>query len=222
LERRGCRGDLGDSRRATTNSWPAPTGSRSTRSPRTATGVRCSGWMPRMGRLSRPRSTRTCSSPPRVPLPTSNPPAALVAIRPSDGAVLAAASGPGANGVNIATYGQAAPRLDLQDRVVPGVAASRDHARRQPGVLADHRRRRQDVRQLFGLSERFPGADSPAYGPRAVVQHRLPQCPRIAGQVRPRSSRRLPSASASTTTSVPRRTSARFPRLRARPRRLPT
>jgi cell division protein FtsI/penicillin-binding protein 2 len=37
------------------------------------------------------------------------PPAALVAIRPSTGAVLAAASSPSANGVNIATYGRAAP-----------------------------------------------------------------------------------------------------------------
>jgi cell division protein FtsI/penicillin-binding protein 2 len=38
-----------------------------------------------------------------------DPASALVAIRPSDGAVLAAASGPGADGVNVATYGQYAP-----------------------------------------------------------------------------------------------------------------
>ncbi len=37
------------------------------------------------------------------------PAAALVAVRPSTGAVLAAANGPGTGGVNIATYGQAAP-----------------------------------------------------------------------------------------------------------------
>ncbi len=37
------------------------------------------------------------------------PATALVAIRPSDGAILAAASGPGADGLNIATYGQYAP-----------------------------------------------------------------------------------------------------------------
>jgi cell division protein FtsI/penicillin-binding protein 2 len=37
------------------------------------------------------------------------PAAALVAIRPSTGGVLAAANGPGTGGVNIATYGQAAP-----------------------------------------------------------------------------------------------------------------
>lgn len=38
-----------------------------------------------------------------------DPAAAIVAIRPSDGAILAAANGPGTGGVNIATYGQAAP-----------------------------------------------------------------------------------------------------------------
>ena len=37
------------------------------------------------------------------------PASALVAIRPSDGAVLAAANGPGNDGYNIATYGQLAP-----------------------------------------------------------------------------------------------------------------
>jgi cell division protein FtsI/penicillin-binding protein 2 len=37
------------------------------------------------------------------------PASALVAIRPSDGHILAAANGPGTNGYNFATYGQAAP-----------------------------------------------------------------------------------------------------------------
>lgn len=37
------------------------------------------------------------------------PASALVAIRPSSGAILAAANGPGTDGYNIATYGQAAP-----------------------------------------------------------------------------------------------------------------
>lgn len=37
------------------------------------------------------------------------PASALVAIQPSTGKILAAANGPGANGVNIATYGQAPP-----------------------------------------------------------------------------------------------------------------
>ncbi|MCM0620226.1 penicillin-binding transpeptidase domain-containing protein [Nocardioides bruguierae] len=37
------------------------------------------------------------------------PASALVAIRPSTGAILAAANGPGTGGVNVATYGQAAP-----------------------------------------------------------------------------------------------------------------
>ncbi|MFT4084189.1 MAG: penicillin-binding transpeptidase domain-containing protein [Nocardioides sp.] len=37
------------------------------------------------------------------------PASALVAIRPSTGAIIAAANGPGNDGINIATYGQAAP-----------------------------------------------------------------------------------------------------------------
>ncbi|GAA4705991.1 penicillin-binding transpeptidase domain-containing protein [Nocardioides conyzicola] len=37
------------------------------------------------------------------------PASALVAVRPSDGAILAAANGPGTDGYNFATYGQAAP-----------------------------------------------------------------------------------------------------------------
>ena len=37
------------------------------------------------------------------------PAASLVAVRPSDGAILAAANGPGTAGANIATFGQAAP-----------------------------------------------------------------------------------------------------------------
>ncbi len=37
------------------------------------------------------------------------PASALVALRPSDGAVLAAANGPGTDGLNVATYGQYAP-----------------------------------------------------------------------------------------------------------------
>ncbi len=42
-------------------------------------------------------------------LADQGPPSGLVAIRPSTGAVLAAATSPSANGVNIATFGKAAP-----------------------------------------------------------------------------------------------------------------
>ena len=44
-----------------------------------------------------------------VPEGTESPANALVAIRPSDGAILAAASGAGGDGLNVATYGQYAP-----------------------------------------------------------------------------------------------------------------
>ena len=42
-------------------------------------------------------------------LASIGPSSALVAIRPSTGAILAAANGPGTDGYNVATYGQAAP-----------------------------------------------------------------------------------------------------------------
>lgn len=42
-------------------------------------------------------------------LSDTGPASALVAVRPSDGAILAAANGPGADGQNIATFGQYAP-----------------------------------------------------------------------------------------------------------------
>lgn len=54
------------------------------------------------------------------------PASALVAVRPSDGAVLAAANGPGAGGVNLATYGQAAPGSTF--KVVSALALLRDGA----------------------------------------------------------------------------------------------
>jgi cell division protein FtsI/penicillin-binding protein 2 len=56
-------------------------------------------------------------------------PAALVAIRPSTGAVLAAANGPGTGGLNIATYGQYAPGSTF--KIVSSLALLR------AGVTAD-------------------------------------------------------------------------------------
>ncbi len=44
-----------------------------------------------------------------VPEGAESPATALVAVRPSDGAILAAASGVGGDGLNVATYGQYAP-----------------------------------------------------------------------------------------------------------------
>ncbi|MFD1827342.1 MULTISPECIES: penicillin-binding transpeptidase domain-containing protein [Mumia] len=53
----------------------------------------------------------------------TKPPSALVAIRPSDGAVLAAATGPGADGQAIATTGQYAPGSTF--KIVTALAALR-------------------------------------------------------------------------------------------------
>ncbi|TIC89334.1 penicillin-binding protein [Nocardioides sp. GY 10113] len=52
------------------------------------------------------------------------PASALVAIRPSDGAILVAANGPGTGGQNYATYGQAAPGSTF--KIVSGLALLRD------------------------------------------------------------------------------------------------
>ena len=76
----------------------------------------CSGWTrPPAGRCARP-STRTCRRTPSGSSPTCGPASALVALRPSTGAVLAAANGPGNDGYNLATFGQLAPGLDVQER----------------------------------------------------------------------------------------------------------
>ncbi len=60
---------------------------------------------------------------------TQDVPAAIVAIRPSTGAILAAANGPGTGGLNIATYGQYAPGSTF--KVVSSLALLR------AGVTAD-------------------------------------------------------------------------------------
>lgn len=54
------------------------------------------------------------------------PASALVAVRPSDGAILAAANGTGTSGVNVATFGQAAPGSTF--KIVSSLALLRDGA----------------------------------------------------------------------------------------------
>ena len=60
------------------------------------------------------------------------PASALVAIRPSDGAILAAASGPGSEGLNTATYGQYAPGSTF--KVVSSLALLRSGLRPEDSV----------------------------------------------------------------------------------------
>lgn len=81
--------------------------------------------VPAEGSDAEPRELHTAEAAPGAPLATTldidlqglaeglladvGPASALVAVRPSDGAVLAAANGPGTAGQNAATYGQYAP-----------------------------------------------------------------------------------------------------------------
>jgi cell division protein FtsI/penicillin-binding protein 2 len=60
------------------------------------------------------------------------PASAIVAIRPSDGAILAAASGPGSKGLNTATYGQYAPGSTF--KVVTSLALLRSGLRPEDSV----------------------------------------------------------------------------------------
>jgi cell division protein FtsI/penicillin-binding protein 2 len=60
------------------------------------------------------------------------PASAIVAIRPSDGAILAAASGPGSKGLNTATYGQYAPGSTF--KVVTSLALLRSGLRPEDTV----------------------------------------------------------------------------------------
>ena len=60
------------------------------------------------------------------------PASAIVAIRPSDGAILAAASGPGSKGLNTATYGQYAPGSTF--KIVSSLALLRSGLRPEDSV----------------------------------------------------------------------------------------
>ncbi len=68
-------------------------------------------------------------------LASVEPASAIVAIRPSDGAILAAASGPGSKGLNTATYGQYAPGSTF--KVVTSLALLRSGLRPDDTVRCD-------------------------------------------------------------------------------------
>ena len=87
--------------------------------------------------------------------------------------ILAAASGAGAEGQNIATYGQYAPGLDLQGRLVARAAPGRADAAVAGDLPADGRRRRQAVQELLRLPLVAARHDHAARRRRELVQHRL-------------------------------------------------
>lgn len=68
-------------------------------------------------------------------LASTGPASAIVAIRPSDGAILAAASGPGSEGLNTATYGQYAPGSTF--KVVSSLALLRSGLTPEDSVQCD-------------------------------------------------------------------------------------
>ena len=99
--------------------------------------------------------------------------ARIVAIRPSDGAILAAASGPGSKGLNTATYGQYAPGSTF--KVVTSLALLRSglQPERHGAVPGDDRGGRQVLQELRRLPCLRHRHDHAAAGGRQLVQHRL-------------------------------------------------
>ena len=150
------------------------------------------------------------------------PAAALVAVRPSDGAILAAANGPGTAGANIATFGQAAPGSTF--KTVSTLALLRAGLRPDDlvdcpaSVVVDGRSfENYDDYPPGGLG-RIPlrSALANSCNTAFIGEHRRLGRTDLGATPPPR------SASASTTTSASRRTSARCRRPRPRPRRPPT
>ena len=79
------------------------------------------------------------------------PASALVALRPSTGEILAAASGAGSDGYNTATFGQYPPGSTM--KVVTALALMRAGVQPSDRVpcTRDDRRRRQDLHELRRL-----------------------------------------------------------------------
>ena len=146
--------------------------------------------------------------------PTDGGASALVALRPSTGAVLAAASGPGADGQNVATFGQYAPGSTF--KVVSSLALLRS------GLTPDSRVGCPATTVVDGKTfknyDDYPaarlGRDHAAAGRGQLVQHRLH---RRCATGSTRVTWRTPPprwASGSTTISGSRPTSARSRRRR--------
>ena len=150
------------------------------------------------------------------------PAAALVAVRPSTGAILAAANGPGTGGVNIATYGQAAPGSTF--KTVSTLALLR--AGLTPDTLVDCPTSVVVDGRSFENYDDYPPGGIGRIPLRTALANScntafIGEHDRL-GPEGPRRRPRPPSAWASTTTSASRRTSARCRRPRRRPRPPPT
>ena len=148
----------------------------------------------------------------------SAPASALVAIRPSTGELVAAASGPGSKGYNTATYGRYAPGSTF--KVVSSLALLR--AGVEPGsqvpcpattVVDGKSFKNYDDYPASGLG-RITFEDAA----RQLVQHGVHLPARQARTAVARAGRGRARVSGSTTTSASRRTSVRWVRPAARPR----
>ncbi len=155
-------------------------------------------------------------------LSTVGPASAIVAIKPSTGAVLAAANGPGNNGYNDATYGRFAPGSTF--KTVGTLALLRK--RRDPAVARgfpdqrEGRRRGVHQRQLLPALGQRP--DHAGDGLRQLVQHGVHQRADEARAERPRRRGCHPRHGGRPRHGASRRTSATSCRRRRSPPRRPT
>ena len=178
--------------------------------PRARTRASCSGWTRPRGEplrttldpdleteaerllAGRRPGQRPGRDPPLAPAPSWPPP-----------------TGRATDGYNLATFGQLAPGLDVQEREQPGAAARRADARhrwcRAPRAITVDGKQLHELLRLPGQRDR---ADPAAHRARQLVQHRL-HLPGRPSSAHATSATRPPrSASGSTTTSASRRTSA--------------
>ena len=131
-----------------------PPGSRRCRRPQAGPP-----WLEPCSRAGRGRHTAAHDTGPEHPvrrraaLRTTTTPAALVAIRPSTGEILAAANGPASGGLNLATDGRFAPGSTFKIISSPGAAPLGPDPRLAAAVYRLDQRRREAVRQL----RRLPG-----------------------------------------------------------------
>ena len=95
---------------------------------------------------------------------STNTPTSLVVVRPSTGEIVAAANGPGSNGLAGRDHGPGGSGLDLQDRHGTGSAPRRPHPGLAGLVHPDRQRRRpvvQELQRLPAEQDRAPSRSGP-------------------------------------------------------------
>ena len=201
------------SRRATRTSWPARrrAGSSSARAP-ARPSRRCSAAPAARGASCARRSTAPVQAAAEAALGATAKKAALVAVQPSTGDVLAVANRPTDAAYDRAIDGRYAAGLDVQGRHHRGAPARRPEDDRHRRLPEDHHRRGQGVQELRGRGGRRRALRAATSRSRAT-----PPSSRSPSAWRPTRSRapRATSASGAPSASqVPRR-----PRRRSSARR---